>query len=234
MADFRYVEDGRPLVILSCEDRRVRESCTRGDPREIFDCLALGRSEGLPAARRGSSAVVYNLSFRLKLWSDKTMIRFLQTPGPIKKIILGGMLLVICAAMVITLVPGGIGDSIGLGGPGPGVVAKVAGEPVTTLDVQREARQMLRQQFPRGGAQTDMLLPYFAERAAQTLISRKALVAEAERLGLRVTDDEVRDELQHGTLCRHLLPGRQVRGPAAVREHSAKRRTDRVRCSSRA
>ena len=40
------------------------------------------------------------------------MIRFLQTPGPTKKIILGGMLLVICAAMVITLVPGGISYSI--------------------------------------------------------------------------------------------------------------------------
>ncbi len=135
------------------------------------------------------------------------MIRFLQTPGPTKKIILGGMLLVICAAMVITLVPGGIGDSIGLGGPGQGVVAKVAGEPVTTVEVQREARQMLRQQFPRGGAQTEMLLPYFAERAAQTLISRKALVAEAERLGLRVTDDEARDELQHGMYSSTFFPG---------------------------
>ena len=109
--------------------------------------------------------------------------------------------------MVITLVPGGIGDSIGLGGPGQGVVAKVAGEPVTTLDVQREARQMLRQQFPRGGAQTEMLLPYFSERAAQTLISRKALVAEAERLGLRVTDDEARDELQHGMYSATFFPG---------------------------
>lgn len=135
------------------------------------------------------------------------MIRFLQTPGPTKKIILGGMLLVICAAMVITLVPGGIGDSIGLGGPGQGVVAKVAGEPVTTLEVQREARQMLRQQFPRGGAQTEMLLPYFAERAAQTLISRKALVAEAGRLGLRVTDDEARDELQQGMYAATFFPG---------------------------
>jgi peptidyl-prolyl cis-trans isomerase D len=134
------------------------------------------------------------------------MIRFLQTPGPTKKIILGGMLLVICAAMVITLVPGGIGDSIGLGGPGQGVVAKVAGEPVTTLEVQREARQLLRQQFPRGGAQTEMLLPYFAERAAQTLISRKALVAEAERLGLRVTDEEARDELQHGIYAPTFFP----------------------------
>src|SRR6202051_91809 len=135
------------------------------------------------------------------------MIRFLQTPGPTKKIILGGMLLVICAAMVITLVPGGISDSIGLGGPGQGVVAKVAGEPVTTLEVQREARQMLRQQFPQGGAQTDMLLPYFTQRAAQTLISRKAFVAEAERLGLRVSDDEVRDELQHGQYSATFFPG---------------------------
>jgi peptidyl-prolyl cis-trans isomerase D len=135
------------------------------------------------------------------------MIRFLQTPGPTKKIILGGMLLVICAAMVITLVPGGIGDSIGLGGPGQGVVAKVAGEPVTTLEVQREARNMLRQQFPQGGAQTQMLLPYFAERAAQTLISRKALVAEAERLGLRVTDEEARDELQNGVYASTFFPG---------------------------
>jgi peptidyl-prolyl cis-trans isomerase D len=156
---------------------------------------------------RAYIGIVYNLAFRLKFWSDKKMIRFLQTPGPTKKIILGGMLLVICAAMVITLVPGGIGDSIGLGGPGQGVVAKVAGEPVTTLEVQREARQMLRQQFPRGGAQTEMLLPYFAERAAQTLISRKALVAEAGRLGLRVTDDEARDELQQGMYAATFFPG---------------------------
>ena len=107
--------------------------------------------------------------------------------------------------MAITLVPGGIGDSIGLGGPGQGVVAKVAGEPVTTLEVQREARQMLRQQFPRGGEQTAMLLPYFAERAAQNLISRKALVTEAERLGLRVTDEEVARRIAARTLRRHLL-----------------------------
>src|SRR5258708_31747841 len=79
---------------------------------------------------RAYIGVVYNLAFRLKFRSDKKMIRFLQTPGPTKKIILGGMLLVICAAMVITLVPGGIGDSIGLGGPGQGVVAKVAGRHV--------------------------------------------------------------------------------------------------------
>jgi peptidyl-prolyl cis-trans isomerase D len=135
------------------------------------------------------------------------MIRFLQTQGPLKKIILSAMLLVICGAMVMSLGWGGISDSLGVGGPGQGVVANVAGEAVNTQDVQREARQMLRQQFPQGGAQTDMLLPYFTQRAAQNLISRKALVAEAERLGLRATDDDVRDELRHGRYSATFFPG---------------------------
>ncbi len=135
------------------------------------------------------------------------MIRFLQTPGPAKKIILGGMLLVICAAMVITLVPGGIGSSIGLGGPGQGVVATVAGEPITTLEVQREARRALQQQFPRGGEQVSMLLPYFTTRAAQNLISQKMLVLEAGKLGFRATNEELRDELQHGRYAATFFPG---------------------------
>ena len=135
------------------------------------------------------------------------MIRFLQTPGPTKKIVLGGLLLIICAAMVITLVPGGIGSSIGLGGPGQGVVASVGGEPVSTVEVQREAKQLLRQQFPRGGEQVSTLLPYFAGRAAQNLISRKVVVTEAERLGMRATDEEVRDELQHGRYSATFFPG---------------------------
>ena len=45
------------------------------------------------------------------------MIRTLQSAGPTLKIILGGMLLVICAGMVITLIPGGIASSFGIGAP---------------------------------------------------------------------------------------------------------------------
>src|ERR1700689_992019 len=100
------------------------------------------------------------------------MIRFLQTPGPLKKIILGGLLLIICAAMVITLIPGGVGSSLGIGAPGAGIVATVMGDPVTAVDVQRQARGMLQQQFPQGGAQMAALLPYFAQRAAETLIQQ--------------------------------------------------------------
>lgn len=135
------------------------------------------------------------------------MIRFLQTPGPIKKIVLGGMLLVICGAMVITLVPGGLGSNIGLGGPGQGVVATVDGADVTALEVNRTADNMLREQFPKAGAQASMLRPYFAQRALENLISQKAILSEAKRLGLRATDEEVRDEIQHGRYSSVFFPG---------------------------
>ncbi len=135
------------------------------------------------------------------------MIRFLQTPGPFKKYVLGGILLVFCGAMVITLIPGGLGSNIGFGAPARGVVATVAGEDVTALEVQREARGMLRQQFPRGGGMSEQLLPFFAGRAAENLINEKAILSEAERMGFHATPEEVRDELQHGQYSSTFFPG---------------------------
>src|SRR6478736_4427792 len=123
------------------------------------------------------------------------MIRFLQTPGPIKKIVLGGLLTVICAAMAITLIPGGIGDSIGLGGLGQGVVAKVAGEPVTTLEVQREARQMVRQQQYENILQNaDLSVPVFEQGAKDDILLGKLrnLIAGSAL----VTDSDVRREFE--------------------------------------
>jgi len=147
------------------------------------------------------------------------MIRFLQTPGPLKKVILGGLLTIICIFMVITLVPGfGSTDFFGTGAPAKGVVATVSGSDITTLEVQREARQMVQQQFPQGGAQTAMLLPYFASQAAQQLISRSAIIAEARRMGLRATDDDVRDELQHGRYASIFFPEGKFVGQAAYEE----------------
>lgn len=134
------------------------------------------------------------------------MIRFLQTPGPLKKVILGGMLLLICAAMVITLVPGGLGSSFGIGGPGQGVIATVGGEDVTLQEVKRNTDQMVRQES-RNGQDASMLRPFFVRQAAEQLINEKAILAEAHRLGLRATDDEVRDEIQHGRYSAAFFPG---------------------------
>jgi peptidyl-prolyl cis-trans isomerase D len=143
------------------------------------------------------------------------MIRFLQTPGPIKKIVLSSILLVFCGAMVITLIPGGLGSNLNLGGPGQGVVAKVGDQDVTHTEVVRQAQVMLRQQFPRGNAMAGQLLPFFTSRAAEQLITQKALVVEAGRMGLRATDEDLRDELQHGIYAATLFPGGKFIGQEA-------------------
>lgn len=147
------------------------------------------------------------------------MIRFLQTPGPVKKVILGGLLTIICVLMVITLVPGfGSSSMFGGGTPQRGVVATVDGNDVTSLEVQKQAKQMVARQFPRGGSQAAMLLPFFASQAAQELIQREAVVAEARRLGLRATDADVRDELQHGRYAQVFFPNGTFVGQAAYEE----------------
>src|SRR5579862_2615148 len=134
------------------------------------------------------------------------MIRFLQTEGPIKKVVLSGLLLLICAAMVIAFVPGGLGGDL-TGTPGKGVVAKVSGEDVTVQQVRDTARQMLQQQGSQLGANASILLPFFAQRAADQLIDRQALLSQAQHLGFKATPQEVRDELQHGRYAEYFFPG---------------------------
>ena len=115
------------------------------------------------------------------------MIRFLQTEGPVKKIVLSSLLLLICAAMVIAFVPGGLGDNI-TGTPGKGIVAKVSGEDITAIQVKEAARQMAQQQAQQYGANASMLMPFLiqqdTQRAADQLIDRQALLIEAQHLGL--------------------------------------------------
>jgi peptidyl-prolyl cis-trans isomerase D len=146
------------------------------------------------------------------------MIRQLQNAGPALKIILGALLVIICASMAITLIPGGIGSSLGIGAPPAGVLATIGDQTVTVPEVQREARAMIRQQFPKGGPQASMLLPYFASQAAEQLINEKALVAEAHRMGLRATDEELRQELQHGQLGSMLFPDGKFVGQEGYEE----------------
>src|SRR6266851_10061270 len=146
------------------------------------------------------------------------MIRFLQTPGRVKKYVLGGMLVVICVSMAWYVVPSGGTTGLGLGGPGKGVVATVSGEEVTATAVQRQAKQLLQQQFPRGGAQANSLLPFFAQRAAETLISEKILLGEAHRMGLKATDDDLREFLHQGQLGQMIFPGGNFIGKEAYED----------------
>ncbi|PYX34944.1 MAG: hypothetical protein DMG81_19250, partial [Acidobacteria bacterium] len=146
------------------------------------------------------------------------MIRFLQTPGKTKKIILSSLLLIICGGMVITLIPGGLGSDL-LGQPSQGVIAKVAGQDITTLEVRNRARAIAEQQVAQYGAMGKQLIPMVMPRAlsqsVEQLIMGKAIVAEADRMGLRATNEDVRDELEHGRYGATLFPGGKFIGEQA-------------------
>ena len=138
------------------------------------------------------------------------MIRFLQTQGPTKKLVLSGILLVICAAMVITFIPGGLTSEL-TGTPGKGVVAKVDGGDISADEVRQTARQMAQQEAQRYGEMASKIMPFIIQqetmRAVDQMINRQALLSEAGRMGLRVTPEEVKDELQHGRYAATFFPG---------------------------
>src|SRR4051794_39084103 len=107
------------------------------------------------------------------------MIRFLQTPTPAKRFVLGFILVAFCLIMVISLVPN-LNQSL-LGGPtNANVLAKVGGDEVTLDQVQQRASSMAdRMQYPQ------QLVPFLMGRALEGIIAEKALLAEGNRLGLK-------------------------------------------------
>ena len=144
------------------------------------------------------------------------MIRFLQK-GPTKKYVLGGLLLIICAAMVITFIPGGLGWEFS-GTPGKGIVAKVDGGDITC---RRGAPDRAPDGTAGGAALRGdgiedhaFLIQQETLRAVEQLINRQALLSEADRMGLRVTPEEVKDELQHGRYAATFFPGGNFIGQA--------------------
>jgi peptidyl-prolyl cis-trans isomerase D len=145
------------------------------------------------------------------------MLRFLQKPGPLKKIILGGILVIICVMMVITLVPGGLfGDYLGGGLTTQGIVAKVGDQEIGLQDVAQQARLIGRQQFK--GNIPPTIMPYLMQRAAQGLITQRAVVYEADKMGLGVSDDELRQNLHQGEMGQVLFPNGNFIGQQAYEQ----------------
>jgi len=148
------------------------------------------------------------------------MIRFLQESGAFKKYFLGAILIVICISMAWYLVPSFTGQTLGVSSAP--TVATVSGEDVTIAEVQRTAQRMLEQQYPRASAQASMLLPYFANPATQQLINEKVLLAEANRMGLRASDDDVREFLHRGQLGETLFPGGTFIGQEGYKDFASR------------
>ncbi len=135
------------------------------------------------------------------------MIRFLQRPGPIKKIVLGGILVIVCVMMVITLIPGGgfLNELFGGGLTTQGVVARVGTQEISIFEVAQEARFIGKQQFK--GNVPPAMMPYLMQRAAHGMIEQRTLAYEAERMGLGVSNEELRNTLQQGQMGQVFFPG---------------------------
>ena len=137
------------------------------------------------------------------------MIKFLQTPTRAKKFVLGGLLVVVAVMMVITLIPG-IFDNL-TNTAGRGVYARVGGHDVSDTDVDRQAQQMARQQR---GIPPEFINAFIRPQAAQQLVTKYALIAEARRLHLQATDEEVRNFLHQGQFGEALFPKGEFIGQA--------------------
>src|ERR1044071_6618604 len=127
------------------------------------------------------------------------MIKFLQSGNKAAKYILAGFLLILAASMVTYLIPGFMGDT---GATETGVVASVGGH-----EIHREEIARLVQAQARGNQIPDFYMPIMRQQALKQLIQQAEIQYESERMGLKVSDQEFRDELQYGPYRQAFFPG---------------------------
>src|SRR5277367_1929640 len=136
------------------------------------------------------------------------MIRFLQKDSRAVKAIFIVIISVACVTMVVTLVPGIFSDQVSGSDTyatihGAGFFGRIFGatDDVSTQEVQQLAQRMMqRQQLP------DFVLPFMMQRVGQGMIQQHIELEEAHRLGVNVTDDDLRAFLHTGTWGQVLFP----------------------------
>lgn len=137
------------------------------------------------------------------------MIRLFQQDNRATKIIFGLIIAAAIVTMVITLVPG-IFNSDEASNPSvfatvktPGFWGRLTGgsTPIPMVDVQRETQRELQQQHL-----PDMYAPFLQNRVGQQQVLRAVLTREADRLGLQVSADDLRNELRTGPLSQYIFP----------------------------
>ena len=133
------------------------------------------------------------------------MIKFLQSGGKTTKYLLGAMLLFLCVSMVTFLIPGFMSDTTA---SASGAVASVVGHNIQSTDVQTTAALLAQQQMRPGYPEyiRSMLVKQSIPRAVDSLIENEEIRYECERLGLRVSDQELQDVLRTGPYASYFFP----------------------------
>lgn len=107
------------------------------------------------------------------------------------RILLGVVLGLLSVGMLLYLVPNQPGTEVS----DTDVVARVGDQTITTNDVQNELNRI-----SRNGQISPALTPLYAQQVLQQLIFQRSLIAEAQRLGIQVTDQE------HAERLRQMIP----------------------------
>ena len=103
------------------------------------------------------------------------------------RIMLGVILGILCIGMLLYLVPQDTGTEL----TGTDVVAQVGDQKITMADVQEQLDRI-----SRNGQIPASIRGLYTQQVLDNLIFEKSLVLEADRLGLRVTDEEHADFLK--------------------------------------
>jgi peptidyl-prolyl cis-trans isomerase D len=143
------------------------------------------------------------------------MIRFLQTDNRMTKALLVVIIGAASVSMVVYLIPG----LTGVGTTSASTYAVIyphwysklfsSGVEVTQERVEKVARQQMQQQrYPDNAA----ILGLVERQMGQRLVQQQVLLAEAEKLGIKATDDDLRQALHQGQYGQLFFPNGQYVG----------------------
>lgn len=120
------------------------------------------------------------------------------------RILLGAILVVVALSMVTYLIPGSGSGS--MTGGQDNVIATVGDQKITTLDAQKAL-----QNVARGGQVPAQYLAIYAPQVVQSLIAERALAYEAQRQGIRVSDEDVNVSIQNSLPPGYFQDGKLVK-----------------------
>jgi peptidyl-prolyl cis-trans isomerase D len=140
------------------------------------------------------------------------MIRFLQTDNRITKallvVIIGAASVSMCVYLIPGLMAGGSTSADTFAVVYPHWYSKylATGDEVSQVKVEQAARQQLQQRNPQY-ADNPMILNFFETQVGQQLVQKQVLLQEAEKLGIRATEDDISQYLRTGPTGEVLFPG---------------------------
>src|ERR1035441_2764918 len=148
------------------------------------------------------------------------MIRFLQRDNRLTKALFIVIIAAASVSMVVYLIPGLTGQ----GAASADTYAVVyphwysrilsSGETVSQTRVNQIARQQIQQRNPQY-ADNPMIMNFFTEQVGKQLVQQQILLAEAGRLGIDATKEDVAQFLRTGPTGQAIFPGGNYIGDKA-------------------